>query len=326
MKTKPKDTLYCSVRKDVIDKAEPVLDPKSLRYLYAFIRRRYAVHLKKDVLKESKPWTKDQVIQNYRFTNVRREHDKETRWLIDNISKNTDLRYADRILNTILFRCYNKHETMELIGAPFRIDSEWNPEHYRSVFEAHEVISKTPLFTGVFYTTGMRNALRKEYGEEDSAVAVLKMIKSCYEDGFVDMVISAKDQQEVFDVLKSLPGIGDFLAYQMFVDLTYMDRFLFSENEFVVAGPGCRNGLKHLFKDPDGMTFEECLFWLRDNIDRLFVEVLGKDWNPKRIFWDLPLEDRYMNVMSLENCFCELSKYIRAKEGTGKPKSRYPGS
>ena len=78
-----------------------------------------------------------------------------------------------------------------------------------------------------------------------------------------------------------------------------------------------------VFEDRDGMSYEECLFWIRDNIDWLFREVLEKDWNPQKVFWDLPEEDRYLNLMSLENCFCELSKYIRVLDGTGRPRKTY---
>ena len=38
-------------------------------------------------------------------------------------------------------------------------------------------------------------------------------------------------------------------------------------------------------------------------------------WNPDEIFPDIAPEDRYMNIMSLENCMCELDKYNRAYHG-----------
>ena len=82
-------------------------------------------------------------------------------------------------------------------------------------------------------------------------------------------------------------------------------------------------GLGFLFTDKDGMTDEECLFWVRDNIGESFKTILGKPWDPYKLFSDLPEADRCLNVMSLENCFCELSKYIRAKTGTGRPRKKY---
>ena len=75
------------------------------------------------------------------------------------------------------------------------------------------------------------------------------------------------------------------------------------------------------------------LLWqalVRDNFDMLVKKARAKGvtklkWEPHLLFADLPKEDRHLNVMSLENCFCELSKYIRAVEGTGRPRNKYRG-
>lgn len=326
MKNKPADTLYCGVNKKRIKKAQPVLNERNLLYLYNFIKRRYVIHLRKDVLKKDPPWTTDQVLRDFRFTNIRREHDKESKWVIEHITSNPELPYEDKLLNVILFRLYNKHETAELISMPFKFSEtpDWNPEWYRSLFEAALVEDpKRVFFTAAFHTVGMKNTLKKVTGESYAPMRILKFIKILINEGLVDDIKACTNQQEVYQTLTDYNGIGRFLAYQFYVDMTYIAEFPFSENEFTVAGPGCVMGLNYLFEDRDGMSYEECLFWLRDNLDRLFVEELGKDWDAKRVFWDLPEEDRCFNVMSLENCFCELSKYIRAKDGTGRPRKRY---
>ena len=326
MKNKPADTLYCGVNKKRIKKAQPVLNERNLLYLYNFIKRRYVIHLRKDVLKKDPPWTTDQVLRDFRFTNIRREHDKESKWVIEHITSNPELSYEDKLLNVILFRLYNKHETAELISMPFKFSEtpDWNPEWYRSLFEAALVEDpKRVFFTAAFHTVGMKNILKKVTGESYAPMRILKFIKILINEGLVDDIKACTNQQEVYQTLTDYNGIGRFLAYQFYVDMTYIAEFPFSENEFTVAGPGCVMGLNYLFEDRDGMSYEECLFWLRDNLDRLFVEELGKDWDAKRVFWDLPEEDRCFNVMSLENCFCELSKYIRAKDGTGRPRKRY---
>ena len=326
MRNKPADTLYCGVDKERIKKAQPVLNERNLLYLYNFIKRRYVIHLRKDVLKKDPPWTTDQVLRDFRFTNSRREHDKESKWVIEHIANNPELSYEDKLLNVILFRLYNKHETAELISMPFKFSQtpDWNPEWYRSLFEAALVEDpKRVFFTAAFHTVGMKNTLKRVTGESYAPMRILKFIKILINEGLVDDIKACVNQQEVYQTLTDYNGIGRFLAYQFYVDMTYIAEFPFSENEFTVAGPGCVMGLNYLFENRDGMTYEECLFWLRDNLDRLFVEELGKDWDAKRVFWDLPEEDRCFNVMSLENCFCELSKYIRAKDGTGRPRKRY---
>lgn len=326
MRNKPADTPYCGVDNRRIKKAQPVLNERNLLYLYNFIKRRYVIHLRKDVLKKDPPWTNDEVLRDFRFTNIRREHDKETKWVIEHITSNPELSYEDKLLNVILFRLYNKHETAELISMPFKFSEtpNWNPEWYRSLFEAALIDDpKWVFFTAAFHTIGMKNTLRCVTGENYAPMRILKFIKILIGEGLVDDIKACTNQQGVYQTLLNYNGIGRFLAYQFYVDMTYIDDFPFSENEFTVAGPGCIMGLNYLFEDRDGMSYEECLFWLRDNLDRLFVEELGKDWDAKRVFWDLPEYDRCFNVMSLENCFCELSKYIRAKDGTGRPRKRY---
>lgn len=328
MKNKPADTPYCGVNKEHIKKAQPVLNERNLLYLYNFIKRRYVIHLRKDVLKKDPPWTNDEVLKNFRFTNIRREHDRESKWVIEHIANNSELSYEDKLLNVILFRLYNKHETAELISMPFKFSQtpDWNPEWYRSLFEAALIEDpKRVFFTAAFHTVGMKNTLKKVTGEDYAPMRILKFIKILINEGLVDDIKSCVNQQEVYQTLTGYNGIGRFLAYQFYVDMAYIAEFPFSENEFTVAGPGCVMGLNYLFENRDGMTYEECLFWLRDNLDRLFIEELGKDWDAKRVFWDLPEEDRCFNVMSLENCFCELSKYIRAKDGTGRPRKKYRG-
>lgn len=332
MRNKPADILYCGVDKERIKKAQPVLNERNLLYLYNFIKRRYVIHLRKDVLKKDPPWTNDQVLQNFRFTNIRREHDKESKWVIEHITSNPELSYEDKLLNAILFRLYNKHETAELISMPIKFSQtpDWNPEWYRSLFEA--ALAEDPqvkFFTGAFNTGGLKRALKwylpKDDPQNSMPMRVLWFIQYLIGEGIVEQVKACKRQDEVCNLLSSYMGLGKFLSYQIFVDMTYIKEFPFSENEYTQAGPGCVMGLNYLFEDRDGMTYEECLFWLRDNLDRLFVEELGKDWDAKRVFWDLPEEDRCFNVMSLENCFCELSKYIRAKDGTGRPRKKYNG-
>lgn len=326
MRNKPADVPYCGVREDKIKEANPILDTETLLYLYNFINRRYKIHLRKDVMKKDPPWTKDAVLQEFRFTNVRREHDRETKWLIKNITNSPELCYEDKLMNVLLFRLYNKHETAELISMPiaFHEKVNWDPEWYRSVFEAALVEDPHRVFfTAAFHTVGMKLTLQKTTGEDFAPMRILKFMKILYEDKFPDKIKECNTQEEVFQVITSYDGIGGFLGYQIFVDMTYIEEFPFSENEFTVAGPGCVMGLNYLFIDRDGMTYEECLFWLRDNLGRCFQDILNKPWNPHKLFCDLPEYDRCLNVMSLENCFCELSKYIRAKTGTGRPRKKY---
>jgi hypothetical protein len=112
------------------------------------------------------------------------------------------------------------------------------------------------------------------------------------------------------------------MAYQIFVDFTYIPEFKFTENEFTISGPGCSRGIHTLFSETGGLTDDELIFWVRNNMERI-CEENGIEMNFYELFSDLPEEQRYWNVMSIENCFCEYSKYHRAHSGTGRPRVKY---
>jgi hypothetical protein len=337
MLTKKKDKRYCGVRPAKLKEAKPVLNETNFKHLYYFIVRRYMIHKRKDVLGLPAPWTKDPILQDFKFTNVRREHDRETKWLLDQVVNNEELDYDNKIMNCILYRMYNKSSTLELVYAannghtylPIQFDGFDAMDEERIRRGLKEKLKDDPkytFFTNAFLTCGLKVALGNQDDTNDSfmPMRIIKFARKLYEDGIVDKIKKAKDQKEVFNAIKSYNGLGEFLSYQIFVDLTYIPEFPFSENEFTISGPGCIRGLKAVFEDFDGMTYDEALFWLRDNIDVEFT-VRGWKWEPHKLFDDLPEHDRYMNVMSLENCHCEISKYIRAVEGTGRPKNRYKG-
>lgn len=367
MQTKKADKLYCGVREDVILSADPTLDWDSVHHFKTFVLDRYRIHKRKDVQKQPAPWTKNPILQEYKFTNVRREHDRQTKYLLDNITHNLNLTLEDKIVNTFLFRAWNNWSTLADFGFPYTAQALYNPEFKNRIRRKYDNLkAKDPdrLWYNNAYNQGGTKCAWK-FADADLRAVPYKFgdEKAMGDDKYpdyepeiplrplhigvwlgrghiVDKLLKAKDQQECLEIIKSLRGFADFLAYQVFVDLTYIPEFPFSENEFTVAGPGCKKGLDYIFKDRDGMTYEECLFWLRDMInldgyslfrnDELYDweeehKFHHRDYQPAELFDDLPEYDRCMNVMSLENCMCELSKYLRTVRGEGRPRNKYKG-
>lgn len=344
MKNKPADDFYIDVSYSNLDMtlpqtkkiktARPILDEDVWNTFIYYIKERYHIHVLKDVKKLPKPWTKDNILKTYRFTNVRREHDKETKWLIEHIVKNSSLSYEDKLLNCILFRMFNKHETAEILNMPIVFNEAYDPENYRERLE--QKAKQDPeytFFTQAFSTSGQKlgAACYTPGGlkERNMIIRMLYLAQHLASEGIAEGIGQSSDgyyvnPYNIISLLSSYKGIGEFLSYQIFVDFTYIPEFPYSENEYVIAGPGCRSGLGYLFRNTDGMTDEECLFWIRNNWDKLIIQYKN-DWKPEEIFVDLPKEEQKMNIMSLENCFCELSKYIRAKEHKGRPRTKYNG-
>ena len=336
MQNKRADMPYCGVSQQKIREAKPKLNAVAVKHLYDFVTERYKIHIRKDFLKQKAPWTNNPILSQYKFCNIRREHDRQSQYLIKNISTNPCLSLEDKIVNSFYFRAWNNWDTMKDFGGPWPakyLYSSQMKEQVRPIYQ--QLASEDPdrkWWSSAYNQGGTKQAWRypdpneKINKEDDIPLRVFHIGPWLKEHNTVEKLLSASDQKAAFEAIKEIQGFADFLAYQIFVDLTYIEEFPFSENEFVVAGPGCQKGLEYLFDDYDGMSPEEALFWLRNNVDSLFSQVAEdnkRSWDPKALFSDLPDYDRCLNIMSLENCMCELRKYIRTIEGNGRPRVKY---
>ena len=316
------DVMYCGVNREKIQKAEPLFNGGSLELFVHWIIERYKIHLKKDVNHEERPWTTDPILDNYRFTNVRREQDRQSMYLIDNIVKNNKLTLEEKIINCIMFRCWNVWESMKLLGGPWKKEELLNGSALLTARTVYNQISQDEprhgWFTKVFFTSGVKLGMKNLLGVKNFVLGVFDIAQWVISNDIANKVLETETQLDAFNILKSIPGIANFLGYQIFVDCTYIPEFQFSENEFTIAGPGCKKGLNRLFMDTDGMNSEESVFWLRDNLTTVAPQL-----DPKTLMTDLPEEERFLSVMSLENCLCEFSKYHRAYHKESRPKNKY---
>ena len=313
MRNKPADIPYGGLNAYKIRSAKPVFNEEVLEIFKYFVAERYKMHLLKDVEHQPFPWTEDRILSMYRFTNVRREHDRNSQYLLEVMKEHGNQLSLDMLCNIILFRLFNKIETMEYLG-------RWVDFSAYDEDMVRKQLKNTPegyvYFTNAYLSSGMKKEFNKYFPHEKMRVMNIPNVINLFSTKLWNGLRYAESPQDVIDALKQVNGISDFIAYQVFVDLTYLEDFPWSENEFVMSGPGCHLGLGFLFKYNGKLEDEELLFWLRDHCP------ITREWCMEHMT-DLPEEERYMNVMSLENCMCELGKYMKTKLGVGRPRNLY---
>lgn len=350
MRTKKKDVRYCGVDAEKIFAASPKISPRKLDLFVHYFTERHTVYRLKELERRPRPWTKDPILQQYKFTNVFRENDRVSRQVIQLVSLNDDLSLEDKVVNTFLIRAWNNPDTFKDLGGPWEAWEVYSPtlkENVRPTY-SHLLAEdpgrkwwssaynqggtkrswKSPNRLGFERITAGRKPVAYIDYEPDIPLRVFHIGPWLKQQRVFERLMKAKDQQEAYHIIKGVRGFSDFLAYQVFVDLTYIPEFPFSENEFVVCGPGCRRGMDVLFDDYGGLTYEEALFWLRDNIEEICREwysrgVVKNRYAPKKLFNDRELGSWNLNIMALENCFCEFYKYHKALSGNGRPRVRY---
>lgn len=320
MKTKQKDIKMCGVR-DISD-FDFDIPKENLSLFRDYIVDRYNIHLLKGYYNKTDLYSNCKyadAFKRYKFCNMRREHDRCSKWLIDNISNNKNLSFKHKIYKSICFRIYNNVHTAELIGladAPITSSAITFIKYEEKVEKLTPPIGNSyyKYFTDAYGTAGMKAGIKHTFPHRQLSVCPVLLARKLYSENFAEKLIKAESQKDVFDLLMSINGVSTFLAYQLFVDLTYIEEFQFSENEFVVAGPGCSFGIELLFgkENRKNIPFkdEEILFWLRDHLLYKFEEA-GCPIDLDNLFIDVPEYDRCLNVMMLENCLCEFQKFYR---------------
>jgi hypothetical protein len=249
------------------------------------------------------PWSGDQIINRYRFTNVYRASDRVSQYLIKNVIYREGLPFSPQevLFRILLFKLFNKIETWELLsskmGAP--TFEEYDFKKYDKVLSQAMVEGKTIYSAAYIMPSG-----KSFFGYERKHTNHLKLIEMMLKQETYDRLASVATMQEAFEIIKAFPGLGDFLAYQLLIDINYSEIINFSESEFVVAGPGAKGGISKCFADTGGLNEVEIIKLMTDRQEYEF-ERLGL---PFKTLWG-----RSLQLIDCQNVFCEVDKYARVK-------------
>ena len=245
------------------------------------------------------PFTEDPVIGSYRFTNVYRAADRVSQYLINHVQYDAGWSWPDTFARTLVFKFFNRIDTWQYLvgrlGQPRLADLTSR----RIDAALAQVAGRRPLYNPAYVMPPPAQMEGPKFKRH------LDLIRLIVGDGAPQIIERAKTMKEAFDVLRNYPSIGDFLAYQLIIDLNYSPRLNFSENEFVVAGPGSLRGLRKCFAGATKANAGNLIRWTAAKQEKEFSE-RGLAWQN--------LWGRRMQLIDVQNVFCEVDKYTRVAE------------
>lgn len=250
---------------------------------------------------EMRPWTDNPVLSIYKFTNAYRASDRVSQYLIRHVIYRDDLPKSPRevFFRILLFKLFNKIETWELL------ERELGPitfEDYR--FTTYDAVLASAMRAGhrVYSAAYIMPPGSRAFGRSAKHQNHLLLLERMMADRLAERLVQTRTMQEGFEKLRSYPTIGDFLAYQFITDINYSELTDFCEMDFVVPGPGARDGLRKCFVDPGGLNEPELIRLMADLQEQEF-ERLGLDFQS--------LWGRRLQLIDCQNLFCEVDKYAR---------------
>ena len=245
------------------------------------------------------PLTDDQILRHHKFTNVYRASDRVSQYFIKQVAYRGDQAPDEIFFRTLLFKLFNKIETWQLLERNLDAITWRNYD-----FDQYDEILSAALKRGDrIYSAAYIMPTARGFGDQSRKHRThLQLLENMVRDGAPDRLANAKSLRQSFEILKRYPMMGDFLAFQFVIDLNYSTLLNFSESEFVVPGPGARDGIRKCFIDYGGLS-EADLIRLVAERQELEFERLGLRF---KSLWGRP-----MQLIDCQNVFCETDKYAR---------------
>jgi hypothetical protein len=291
--------------------------------LFKFIHERWKIHLKKEA-GEPRPWTKDPILRDYRFTTVYREGDKVTKWISEHWrepNQNSGLVW----FAMCVARYINWPPTLEAIEYPV----PWRRARAVGILEK---IRQRPekIFGGAYKIDAGQS--RQIFGGAYFLNSIGPKIQSVLNDRLTplwadrklitEQLNRASTLAEIHAIFKARHGFGSFMAAQIVADLKYLPRNLPTANghmgdwwSWAASGPGSKRGLNRLCGRPVNAPWRET------------------EWHEKLLELQAALAPRLkaagmppMHAQDVQGIgCCEWDKHERARLGEGRPKQKYPG-
>jgi hypothetical protein len=287
-------------------------DRKYLDKFWSFIYERHSIWYRRFILKQPAPWTDDQLLREYKFTNVYRELDRGTIYLLDNIRGHGEP--IDQVWNIIVYRMFNRISTYELLT--FQSVSRWQkPRMFRAFFDELRGYQDAgnALYTDAHLVCAYASFPGKDKLERFEYIfqGVLQGMET-----LMKIINKAKSLETVHKALSAFPGVGPFLAYEMAVDISYCDWNNLGEDEWVNPGPGCQRGLKAIFPD---ITPKEYIWRIKE-----LREIQNEEFDRLKLpFRDIAYQEKELTLRNIEHCLCEAFKLFKAMDGTGRPRNKF---
>ena len=265
---------------------------------WRFAVERQAIFFRR-IKKRWGPWTQDPILQEYKFTNAYRASDRVSQYLIRKVIYQGDTAIEEVFFRIILFKLFNKIETWEMLtrelgGVSYR---EYSFKKYNGVLSRAMLGGNTIYSAAYIMPSG-----NSTFGYARKHSNHLKLVEMMMKERAYDQIVNVPNMASAFEILRSYPTIGDFLAYQLVTDLTYSELTNFSEMEFVVPGPGAKSGIRKCFESLGGLTEPEIILRVTKRQDEEF-ERLGLSFQD--------LGGRPLQLIDCQNLFCEVDKYAR---------------
>ncbi|MEU6071054.1 nucleotide kinase domain-containing protein [Streptomyces sp. NPDC047082] len=246
----------------------------------------------------AQPWTDDPILARHRFTNCYRAADRVSQAVIGDVIYRGPQEWEEMFFRTLLFKIFNRESTWELLSREAG-EVRWGTYDYG----AYDRVLSAAFAGGQRLYSAAYIVPPPQLGEGRKHRNHLRLLEMMMTTGAPERVLGASTMREAYEVLLGYPALGPFLAYQFVIDLNYAPHLGFSEMDFVVPGPGARDGIRKCFGPAADGIEADVIRYMADSQQEHFAR-LGLPFAGLR-------GRRPLQLIDCQNLFCEVDKYAR---------------
>jgi hypothetical protein len=243
------------------------------------------------------PWTWDAILAAHRFTNCYRAADRVSQFLIREVAYRGSQDQSDLMFRVLLFKMFNRVETWQLVS-----DQLGEPTADTFDVDAYDRVLSRAFAAGRRLYSAAYVVPPPRLGGVRKHTNHLRLLRMMLDHGLPEALAVSRTMAGAFTLLRAFPAMGDFLAYQFLIDVNYTTAVDFSEMDFVVPGPGARDGIRKCFGPASDGIEAEVIAYMADTQQEHF-ERLGLQFPG--------LFGRPLQLVDCQNLFCEVDKYAR---------------
>lgn len=303
------------------------------RLFFWLMHERMCIWKRRFIDKKERPWTKNEILRDYKFTNVYRELDRNSQWQIKNILLDDSLSLKNLIWKMMVFRFFNNPETFtfnpknkaiqgDLFGAPTKSGlkqaqstdelipaakwkngipdyDEYDEDEFSRFIAGIRSTGLNPYTTAYLINSQAAPGQPRDYCYTRVVVPTLhakipEIIKT---------VIYAQSPEDIISYLTKMPAVANFIAHEFYQDFTYIPRYTnrkfmkFDQNDYTNVGPGASIGIRLIYPSINNPKDQkQAIYWLRDAAEKELAKIAKSKGEPMYYLeWDKEKRQYYFS-------------------------------
>jgi hypothetical protein len=304
---------------------------ENLNLFFETMKERQLIWKRRFIDKKERPWTENKIFQEYKFTNVYRELDRNSQWLIKNIILDDSLDLKNMVWKMMVFRYFNHPETFMLkTSNDIPNYNEYNEEDFTNFIAEVRQAGINPFTTAYLIYSGSGVGCKRDDYYTKKAIPML------YDklDEIIQVAGTAERPEEIIACLNKLPGVSNFIAHEFYQDFTYVDRYTnkhlmkFDQNDYTNVGPGASLGIRLIFPNLTYKEQKSGIYKLKEMAEEKLKSVVVDEKFPF-LYWDKSKREYYIGeecnitLHQIEMWLCEFQKYWKMSIKKGKQRSKF---